>query len=116
MAGACINGVGFIERCGGPIAHIIEPAGPNASYSNLSPSYVVANRWNETSSAFSFTAPLGAAQRSQASTPSSCSETMTMSLSTLRNPTVKRKRPCYERRFSHTWRWGAHTTSETRWM
>ena len=57
--GACINGVGFIERCGGPIAHIIEPAGPNASYSNLSPSYVVANRWNETSGAFSFTAPLG---------------------------------------------------------
>ena len=58
-AGACINGVGFTERCGDPIAHIIEPAGPNASYSNLSPSYVVANRWNETSGAFSFTAPLG---------------------------------------------------------
>ena len=57
--GACINGVGFVGKCGNPVALIIEPAGPNASYSNLSPSYVVANRWNETSGAFSFTAPLG---------------------------------------------------------
>ncbi len=57
--GVCINGVGFIERCGDSIAHIIEPAGPDASYSNLSPGYVVANRWSETNGAFSFTAPLG---------------------------------------------------------
>ena len=57
--GACINGVGFVGKCGNPVALIIEPAGPNASYSNLSPSHVVANRWNETSSGFSFTAPLG---------------------------------------------------------
>ena len=63
--GACINGVGFVGKCGNPVALIIEPAGPNASYSNLSPSYVVANRWNETSSAFSFTAPL----RSRATKP-----------------------------------------------
>ena len=59
--GACINGVGFVGKCGNPVALIIEPAGhwSHASYSNLSPGYVVANRWNETSGAFSFTAPLG---------------------------------------------------------
>ena len=56
---ACINGVGFVGKCGNPVALILEPPGSNAYYSNLSADRVVADRWNETSGAFSFTAPLG---------------------------------------------------------
>lgn len=58
-SGACIGGVGFIETCGERVAGIIPPAPSGSSYSNLGAVYVEADRWDENTSSFRFTASLG---------------------------------------------------------
>jgi len=58
-SGACIGGVGFIETCGERLAGIIPPAPAGSSYSNLGAIYVEADRWDENTSSFRFTASLG---------------------------------------------------------
>lgn len=54
----CVGG-GFTTRCGDPVARILKPPGPGRQYANLDANEVVADRWNETDSSFSFTASLG---------------------------------------------------------
>lgn len=58
-SGACIGGVGFIETCGERVAGIIPPAPSGSSYSNLGAIYVEADRWDENTQSFRFTASLG---------------------------------------------------------
>ena len=54
----CIGG-GFTTSCGDPVARILIPPGPGRYYSNLDSNEVVADSWNETADAFSFSANVG---------------------------------------------------------
>ena len=54
----CIGG-GFTTSCGDPVARILSPPGPGRYYSNLDSNEVIADSWNETADAFSFSANVG---------------------------------------------------------
>ena len=54
----CIGG-GFTTSCGDPVGRILIPPGPGRYYSNLDSNEVVADSWNETADAFSFSANVG---------------------------------------------------------
>ena len=54
----CIGG-GFTTSCPDPVGRILIPPGPGRYYSNLDSNEVVADSWNETADAFSFSANVG---------------------------------------------------------
>ena len=54
----CLGG-GFTTSCGDPVARVLSPPGPGRYYSSLDSNEVIADSWNETADAFSFSANVG---------------------------------------------------------
>ena len=58
----CVGG-GFTGGCGDVAVRVLKPPSPGSSYTGLQSNDVVADKWNESSTAFSFSADLGSRAR-----------------------------------------------------